>query len=380
MNTNFSDCNLISLRGLCGVAALVLCLSISAMAQSVLTDDATISNAPKDTDTNFGTNPNLVVSPTNSSYVRFKLSPMLPLNTTGADVAKATLTLYLGTVNAPGSLAVFEAGGAWSEKTLTAGNAPPLGGMIAGGLQIDVNKKGQFLVVDVTSVVRQWLDGSTNNGVVMTSENGASVLFDSKENSQTSHEPELIVTLNQSAGAQGPQGPPGPQGPQGDKGDKGDAGPQGPLGPKGDKGDAGPQGSPGPKGDQVSVGPQGSQGPQGVKGDKGDVGPQGPQGTQGPQGSQGPQGQQGPQGPQGPSGSAALDPLLVATLRWDLLPRSYGDFPVDFPPGPMAFDGNNIWVTTTAPGGVGKVSKVRAIDGVVADTFNVGLRPSGIAF
>ncbi len=78
------------------VLALTVCVSGIAMAQSVLSDDAHTSTSPRDVDTNFGTNPNLAVSPTNNVYLKFKLSPTLPAGIQGSDVAKATLKLYLG--------------------------------------------------------------------------------------------------------------------------------------------------------------------------------------------------------------------------------------------------------------------------------------------
>jgi len=71
------------------------------------------------------------------------------------------------------------------------------------------------------------------------------------------------------------------------------------------------------------------------------------------------------------------DPALVATLRWDLLPRGYGDFPVETKPDGIAFDGTNIWVTN---GGSNSVTKLRAVDGLKLDTYKVGGSPMGIAF
>ena len=57
-----------------GALLLVVCLSGLTMAQSVLSDDANTSTLTKDLDTNFGTNPSLTVSATNTIYLKFKLS------------------------------------------------------------------------------------------------------------------------------------------------------------------------------------------------------------------------------------------------------------------------------------------------------------------
>jgi len=213
--------------------ALMVCLSGITMAQSVLTDDAHTSNAPRDLDSNFGTNPNLAVSATNNVYLKFKLSPTLPADIQSADIAKANLKLYLGTVNSPGTVDVYQVAGSWVERTLTANNAPPLSNLLVSGVSLDSSKKGQFIVIDVTTAVQQWLETSTNYGIALVAGTGTSVAFDSKENSQTSHEPELIVTLKKNVGPQGPQGP------QGEKGDPGAKGDPGSPGEKGDKGDTG---------------------------------------------------------------------------------------------------------------------------------------------
>src|SRR6185369_3625390 len=173
-----------------GALLLVICLSGMTMAQSVLSDDANTSNLPKDLDTNFGTNPNLTVAATNTVYLKFKLSPALPAGTEASQIAKATLKIYVGNVSAPGTIDVVELADNWSEKTITARNAPALGDLIASGVTIDVNKKGQYLLIDVTNAVRDWINTSVNNGLGLVAGAGVSVTFDSKENSQTSHEPE----------------------------------------------------------------------------------------------------------------------------------------------------------------------------------------------
>jgi hypothetical protein len=98
-----------------------------------------------------------------------------------------------------------------------------------------------FVVVDVTQLVKNWLNGSANggldnNGIALVASTSMTLLvIDSRKNVVTSHEPKLqIVLVN--GGPQGPQGlvgPPGPQGnpgPQGMIGATGATGPQGPIG------------------------------------------------------------------------------------------------------------------------------------------------------
>lgn len=382
---------------------LIVGLPTIVVGQATLNDDAHTTNTPKDGDSNFGTNPSLTVGSINNVYVKFKLSPALPPSTVATDLAKATLKLYVSNVGSPGTIDVYEVAGNWNEKSVTANAAPAAGILVNAGVQIDASKKGHYLTIDVSGAVSDWLNGAPNNGLLLVAGPGVNVTFDSKENSQTSHEPELILTWNRSAGAQGPEGPqgpqgekgipgdPGPQGPKGDKGDKGDVGAQGEQGaqglqgPKGDTGDIGPQG---PKGDTGPQGPQGLEGPQGPKGDTGAQGPAGPEGPQGPQGPQGLQGLQGPPGPkgdkgdtgpQGPAGPVAnggLDPALVGMLRWDLLPRSRVDVPLINTPGVMAFDGERIWITSAS----NTVTRVRASDGAILTVGPATGGPNGLAF
>lgn len=310
---------------------MTVCISAVAFGQSVLSDDANTSTVPKDVDSNFGTNPNLSVSPTNTSYLKFKLTPTLPTGTSSSDISKATLKIYIGNVSVPGTIDVVQVADSWNEKTITARSAPALADLLATGVSIDASRKGQFLLIDVTNAVKNWLDTANNYGLALVGHDATSVTFDSKENSQTSHEPELIIVLNSRTGPQGPQGE---QGAQGEKGEAGAQGPEGPQGPPG------------------STGPQGAQG---------DIGPQ------------------GPQGPAGPAGSVAdeFDPTLVALIRWDLLRPAPSIFALTDTATGAAFDGENIWVANNH---LNTVTKMRASDGAVLGTFAVGTAPQGVAF
>src|SRR5205807_1694087 len=126
---------------------------------------------------------------------------------------------------------------------------------------VPVSSVQTFVVIDVTQLIKDWLDGLPNNGIALVGNSTSlSAQFDSKENGNTSHESQLEVSLinpgpqgpTGATGSQGPTGATGPQGQQGPQGLKGDPGatgpqgPQGPLGPKGDTGATGPQGPPGP--------------------------------------------------------------------------------------------------------------------------------------
>jgi hypothetical protein len=113
---------------------------------------------------------------------------------------------------------------------------------------VGTNLKDRYLIVDVTSLVRAWLDGEPNNGMALVPMGAVSAAFDSKENRTTGHDPELNIVLKGGAGSVGPMGPQGPQGPQGIQGATGATGPMGPMGPQGLKGDTGATGATGPMG------------------------------------------------------------------------------------------------------------------------------------
>jgi Collagen triple helix repeat (20 copies) len=336
-------------------AAALLLLPGGAWAQSApATDDATIQL--KYPTTNDGSSSNLGVLGPNlqEAFIRFDLS-VLPSGLQASNVNKATLRLFLANLSVGGTFDVRLVTGIWSEKTLTYNIAPPAGLLIAGSVPTNTSEGRDFILVDVTSAVQAWLSGTANDGIVLAASPGSSISvnFDSKENSSTSHDPEIEIEVV-SVGPQGAQGPAGtaatiqvgqvttggpgsaasvsnvgsqtaavlnftiPQGPTGLTGPQGPQGAQGPQGVKGDTGATGPQGIQGVKGDtglqgiQGVKGDTGLQGIQGVKGDtglqgiqgvKGDTGPQGIQGVKGDLGLTGPQ---GPAGPAGPSGSGSL--------------------------------------------------------------------------
>ncbi len=261
------------LRSVCPLACLS---SLLVLAPPALLSQATppsadtfVSSAtPK---TNYGSSIVLVVQSGATTYLQFNLSE-LPA---GAQVNKATLRLFVDGVLKPGAFDVYQLNAPWSENTLSYNTpAPALGISATGGNPISVTgfSLNQFLLIDVTSTVQAWVNGTLRNNGLALAVSGASAgifSFDSKESILTGNGPELEIVLN------GPVGPPGPAGA---------TGPQGPAGP------TGPQGLAGAAGPQGLAGPTGPQGPQGFPGFPGLPGPQGAQGNPGPQGPPGPSG------------------------------------------------------------------------------------------
>jgi hypothetical protein len=169
---------------------------------------------------------------TTKSFIKFQLQSSLPPLAGAANVVKATLKLFISpSCNPNGAIDIYPVTGMWTESTLNP-SAPPTLSSTAFATAMAVGRPNTFLVVDVTHLVQQWLEGSANGGLdndgiaLVADTSSTNVTFDSKENFITSHEPRLEIVLVDS----GPQGPAGPQGPQGATGSAGPAGPAGAAG------------------------------------------------------------------------------------------------------------------------------------------------------
>jgi hypothetical protein len=278
----------------CFPFALFVCISASGFAQAPPTGD-TYSNSGNKNQTN-GSSILLVVQHGSDTYIKFNLAT-LP---SSPNIAKATLRLYVDAVVGGGSFDVYQLNSTWSENALTYNNAPALGTSATGGhpVAITASSMNQFVLIDITSLVQGWANGTIpNDGVALAlTTSGGSFSFDSKESVLTSHHPELEIALNGAVGPQGPAGPVGATGSTGPAGVAGAQGAQGPAGPAGAVGAQGPIGAVGATGAQGTLGPQGPIGLTGATGSQGATGAQGPQGLMGLTGPQGPQGTQGPAG------------------------------------------------------------------------------------
>jgi len=209
-------------------AAMLIPLTVSAQVIPVAQDAYFVPGSA----TNFGSAVNITVGNSGAQgLVQFDLS-QLPSGTLPASVQKATLTLFVNHISAPGTINVNAANGAWSEATVSGANAPPaLGAAIAAN--VSVESPLHFITIDVTAAVQSWLEQPTaNNGLLITAAGNTSVQFDSKESTNTSHSPALTLLIAV-PGIAGPPGPPGAQGPPGPQGPQGAAGPQGSQGPAG---------------------------------------------------------------------------------------------------------------------------------------------------
>jgi hypothetical protein len=183
--------------------------SLSSAVEATLTDDAYTYSGSKTM--KYGTQTILSVrglaggAPLKRSFLKFDLST-LPGGTTGGDVQKATLKLFVRNLATAGSFDVFRVAADWNETTITHQVAPPFGGVVASSVAVD--DENIFVTVDLTTLMRDWLNGTVQNyGIaILPNIEGITVDFDSKENTTTSHEARLEIVLlgrPQGAGALG---------------------------------------------------------------------------------------------------------------------------------------------------------------------------------
>ena len=181
-------------------------LATGTFAQTAVVSDAHTSFSSANG--NFGSATAITVSSNNTAYVRFEIARTLPPGATGEDVGRATVQLFVNKVANAGKLDLYPVLGPWDEKTISANNAPPLGQLAVTTQQISKDAQNNYVVIDITELVKQWLgDGSGQNAlpnygfaliphpIGTETPELANISFDSKENSQTSHDGSLTVQL-----------------------------------------------------------------------------------------------------------------------------------------------------------------------------------------
>ncbi len=167
-------------------------------AHAQITPSADSYTNTADSTTNYGAKTLLDVDgATQTTYIQFNLASI----PTTAAISQATLKLYVNSVITAGSFNVDYVNSAWLESTIDASNAPTPGTTIASNVNVTAADKNQYILVDVTSAVQAWLSGSeTNNGLALVANSTFNATFDSKENTATSHPPELDIAF---AGGEG---------------------------------------------------------------------------------------------------------------------------------------------------------------------------------
>jgi hypothetical protein len=235
---------------------------------------------------------NIGGAPNSQGLLLFDLTK-LPAGVTGNSVTSARLRFFIGRVTTPGGINIAAANAVWSESTVNGVTQPVPGPGAPVQNGIAITTASVYITVDVTNQVKAWLNGSPNDGFILTANPGATdIALDSKESATTSHAASLEILLI------------GPAGPTGATGATGATGPTGTVtGPTGPTGSTGPTGATGSTGATGATGGTGPTGPTGATGPSGSTGTTGPTGTTGSTGSTGPTGLTGPTGPTGPSGA-----------------------------------------------------------------------------
>src|SRR5579863_9168450 len=104
---------------------------------------------------------------TTATFIRFDWSS-IPSTYTGANIAQATMKLYVNSVTAAGSFNVDYITGAWSEKTIKETTEPGIGTTIVSNVNLTTTQKGEYVLIDVTPALQAWLNGTeTNYGVAL---------------------------------------------------------------------------------------------------------------------------------------------------------------------------------------------------------------------
>ena len=164
--------------------------------QGTLTDDTTVMIKNSE---NHGTDARLRLEAgtgdASNVFVKFKLTSSLPAGTTAADISKGTLKLFVGELHTAGSFDLFRVLSPWSEQDKTVN---PTISSSPDAVGISVSSENSFVVIDVTPLVKDWLNGVLpNNGFVLVPSAGSTLdaEFDSKEDKDTSHEPRLEMVM-----------------------------------------------------------------------------------------------------------------------------------------------------------------------------------------
>ena len=137
---------------------LLAALSMRALAvEATLVADAHVNSARPAV--NSGALSNINVGAGYTGLLQFDLG-VLPAGTTSAQIGHATLRLYTNRVDTGGLVSLQLLNGAWSEYGVTFQTLPAT----ASAAQVfAVSQAGQYVSVDVTSLVQAWVDAPASN-------------------------------------------------------------------------------------------------------------------------------------------------------------------------------------------------------------------------
>lgn len=178
------------------MAACLLLLPTPGHAVTLIVTDDTFINL-NNPNKNFGSRKQIKVDDPHDirGFAKFDLTVLGSL--TSNQIGKATLRFFLNRVKVAGSIDIERVTTDWDEGTLDA-SPPPSTTPLSPPVLIAIAKADQrtFVLVDVTNLVKDWLDGTSNFGIAFlpVSASGIRMAMDSKESRHTSHSMVIEVT------------------------------------------------------------------------------------------------------------------------------------------------------------------------------------------
>jgi hypothetical protein len=180
--------------------------------EALLLQDTYVDNGPTGDDpppnaSNYGAGTDLHVFKGNGrlgrTFLKFSLET-LPPDTAASHVTHARLRLWVNSRStAAGSITLTPVTTHWDEYTLKHNTTGDLTFGRPQLSELQVESMNNFISIDVTTLVKAWLNGTlVNEGIEIAPSANTKFLdlaFDSKESDRTSHEARLEISLDNSA-------------------------------------------------------------------------------------------------------------------------------------------------------------------------------------
>lgn len=168
------------------IAALLFCLApiqntnaltIPVREDSYSSSKSTITSA-------YGKSGLLYANASHTAFVRFDISDYAGL-IDATNVGHARLRIQLHKIIKPGAISIHKISSEWSEYPSSRRSAPSVNEDSLAIIQTNINDSFQFVEVNVTEVVRGWLNTENSDfGLAIKSEGIANITISSKEGSK----------------------------------------------------------------------------------------------------------------------------------------------------------------------------------------------------
>ncbi len=188
------------------LGALALFVSQALGVQFPVSEDSWTSSSQSGT--NNGTTQNLsILGADRRTWLKFDLNSFAFEQIRAQHVRRAILRIYVNSVTVAGQVDVVGVSGGWAEGTITHANAPSTyndPGTNQPYASAQISTVDRFINIDITELVRDWLDGtSPNGGLVLKANSTLNANIDAKENNANSHSAVLDVDIGPTTNATG---------------------------------------------------------------------------------------------------------------------------------------------------------------------------------